>query len=89
MFFPSLCKYPMVLILMWMSAKWQRHQATVTVVHSKTPNPAEFTKRADIIIAAVGVAHLVRGDWIKPGAVIIDVGTNAIEVGFTLYGQYI
>eukprot|EP00250_Pteridium_aquilinum_P022842 c25792_g1_i1 orf=400-1740(-) len=57
----------------------QRHQATVTVVHSYTPNPAEVTRRADIVIAAVGVAHLVRGDWIKPGAVVIDVGINAIE----------
>lgn len=57
----------------------QRHQATVTVVHSFTPNPAEVTRRADIVIAAVGVAHLVRGDWIKPGAVVIDVGINTIE----------
>ncbi|KAI5073566.1 hypothetical protein GOP47_0011579 [Adiantum capillus-veneris] len=57
----------------------QRHQATVTVVHSRTPNPAEVTQRADIVIAAVGVAHLVRGDWIKPGAVVIDVGINPIE----------
>lgn len=57
----------------------QRHQATVTVVHSYTPNPAEVTQRADIVIAAVGVAHLVRGDWIKPGAVVIDVGINAVE----------
>jgi 5,10-methylene-tetrahydrofolate dehydrogenase/methenyl tetrahydrofolate cyclohydrolase len=59
----------------------------VTVVHSKTPNPAEFTRRADIIIAAAGVAQLVRGDWIKPGAVIIDVGTNAVEVSFRLHGK--
>ncbi|KAI5066872.1 hypothetical protein GOP47_0017400 [Adiantum capillus-veneris] len=57
----------------------QRHQATVTVVHSYTPNPAEVTRRADIVIAAVGVAHLVGGDWIKPGAVVIDVGINPIE----------
>ncbi|KAH7426930.1 hypothetical protein KP509_10G022400 [Ceratopteris richardii] len=57
----------------------QRNQATVTVVHSYTPNPAEITREADIVIAAVGVAHLVRGDWIKPGAVVIDVGINPIE----------
>ncbi|CAM6107565.1 unnamed protein product [Calypogeia fissa] len=57
----------------------QRQNATVTVVHSHTPNPAEVTRSADIVIAAVGVAHLVRGDWIKPGAVVIDVGINSVE----------
>ena len=60
----------------------------MTVVHSKTPNPAEFTRRADIIIAAAGVAQLVHGDWIKPGAVIIDVGTNAVEVSFILFNEH-
>eukprot|EP00249_Psilotum_nudum_P018762 c26953_g1_i1 orf=806-1390(+) len=69
-----------------------RHQATVTVVHSYTPHPAEVTRRADIVIAAVGVAHLVRGDWIKPGAVVIDVGINAVEdesrkAGYRLVGD--
>ena len=54
-------------------------------MHSYTPNPAEVTRGADIVIVAVGVAHLVRADWIKPGAVIIDVGINAIEVGFTYF----
>ena len=52
----------------------------MTVVHSNTPNPEEITKEADIVIAAVGKAELVRGDWIKPGAVVIDVGINGIEV---------
>jgi hypothetical protein len=52
----------------------------VTVVHSKTPNPAEVTRNADIVIAAVGVPELVRGDWLKPGAVVIDVGINPVEV---------
>lgn len=51
----------------------------MTVVHSNTPNPAEITKEADIVIAAVGKAELVRGDWIKPGAVVIDVGINGVE----------
>jgi 5,10-methylene-tetrahydrofolate dehydrogenase/methenyl tetrahydrofolate cyclohydrolase len=50
------------------------------VVHSKTPNPAEVTRNADIVIAAVGVPELVRGDWLKPGAVVIDVGINPVEV---------
>ncbi|MCO5593437.1 hypothetical protein L7F22_047451 [Adiantum nelumboides] len=63
----------------------QRHQATVTVVHSYTPNPAEVTRRADIVIAAVGVAHLVRGDWIKPGAVVID--DPSAKKGYRLVGD--
>ncbi|KAH8943162.1 hypothetical protein BDL97_13G035700 [Sphagnum fallax] len=57
----------------------QKQNATVTVVHSKTPNPAEVTRNADIVIAAVGVPELVRGDWLKPGAVVIDVGINPVE----------
>lgn len=52
----------------------------MTTVHSRTPNPAEVTRSADIVIAAVGVAQLVRGDWIKPGAVVIDVGINSVDV---------
>ena len=49
---------------------------TVTVAHSHTSNPAELARRADILVAAVGRAEMVRGYWIKPGAVVIDVGTN-------------
>lgn len=60
----------------------QRHNATVTVVHEHTPNPAEETKKADIVVSATGVAHLVRGHWLKKGAVVLDVGTTAIEVNF-------
>lgn len=52
----------------------------MTVVHSRTPNPEEITRQADIIIAAVGKPNMVRGSWIKPGAVIIDVGINPVEV---------
>jgi 5,10-methylene-tetrahydrofolate dehydrogenase/methenyl tetrahydrofolate cyclohydrolase len=58
----------------------QRPNATVTVVHSKTPNPAEVTRNADIVIAAVGVPELLRGSWLKPGAVVLDVGINPVEV---------
>lgn len=58
----------------------QRQNATVTVVHSHTPNPAEITRNADIVIAAAGVPYMVQGHWLKPGAVVIDVGVNAIEV---------
>jgi methylenetetrahydrofolate dehydrogenase (NADP+)/methenyltetrahydrofolate cyclohydrolase len=49
---------------------------TVTVCHSKTRDLAEVTRRADILVAAVGRAGLITGDMIKPGAVVIDVGIN-------------
>ncbi|KAI3441813.1 RCK N-terminal domain-containing protein [Psidium guajava] len=57
----------------------QREDATISIVHSRTQNPEEITREADIIIAAVGQANMVRGTWIKPGAVIIDVGINPVE----------
>ncbi|KAG5008317.1 hypothetical protein JHK82_026242 [Glycine max] len=57
----------------------QREDATVSIVHSRTSNPEEIIRQADIIIAAVGQANMVRGSWIKPGAVIIDVGINPVE----------
>ena len=50
--------------------------ATVTIAHSRTPDAAALARRADILVAAVGRPELVRGNWIKPGAVVIDVGTN-------------
>lgn len=50
--------------------------AEVSVVHSQTPNPKEMTLEGDIVISAVGKAFLVKGDWIKIGAVVIDVGTS-------------
>ncbi|EOA20917.1 hypothetical protein CARUB_v10001252mg [Capsella rubella] len=57
----------------------QREDATVTIIHSRTKNPEEITREADIIISAVGQANMVKGSWIKPGAVIIDVGINPVE----------
>lgn len=57
----------------------QRQNATVTVVHSHTPNLPEVTRNADIVIAAAGVPYMVQGSWLKPGAVVIDVGINHIE----------
>lgn len=51
---------------------------TVTVAHSKTKDLAQECRIADIIISAVGMPHLVRGSWIKPGAILIDVGINRI-----------
>ncbi|CAN6693763.1 unnamed protein product [Malus baccata var. baccata] len=53
--------------------------ATVTVVHSRTPDPESFIREADIVIAAAGQAMMIKGSWIKPGAAVIDVGTNAID----------
>jgi len=51
---------------------------TVTIAHSRTKNLPDVVRRADIVVAAVGRAEMVPGDWIKPGAVVIDVGINRI-----------
>lgn len=66
--------------------------ATVTICHSRTKNLPDVVRSADILIAAVGRAEMVRGDWIKPGAFVIDVGTNQIpdptkKSGFRLVGD--
>jgi methylenetetrahydrofolate dehydrogenase (NADP+)/methenyltetrahydrofolate cyclohydrolase/formyltetrahydrofolate synthetase len=53
--------------------------ATVTVCHSRTRNLPDIVKLADIVIAAIGRPEYVKGDWLKPGAVVIDVGTNRVE----------
>ena len=55
--------------------------ATVTLAHSRTLDLAGHVGRADIVVAAVGVPHLVKGEWIKPGACVIDVGMNRIVLG--------
>ncbi|CAI0445007.1 unnamed protein product [Linum tenue] len=57
----------------------QREDATVTIVHSRTQNPEQIVKEADIVISAVGQPDMVRGTWLKPGAVVIDVGINPVE----------
>lgn len=51
---------------------------TVTVAHSRTKNLQEVVRRADIVVAAVGRPEMVKGDWIKPGATVIDVGINRV-----------
>ena len=56
-----------------------RADATVTICHSRTRDLPAVVRSADILVAAVGRAEMVRGDWIKPGAVIIDVGINRVE----------
>ena len=55
--------------------------ATVTIAHSRTRDLPAVVRRADIVIAAVGRPLMVRGDWIKPGATVIDVGINRVEAG--------
>ena len=54
-----------------------KENATVTVCHSRTKNLADVVRQADILIAAIGRTEMVRGDWIKPGAAVIDVGMNS------------
>jgi methylenetetrahydrofolate dehydrogenase (NADP+)/methenyltetrahydrofolate cyclohydrolase len=56
-----------------------KENCTVTIVHSKTKNLKEECQKADILIAAVGVANLVKEDWVKKDSIIIDVGINKIE----------
>ena len=53
--------------------------ATVTIAHSRTKDLPETVKRADIVVAAVGRPEMVKGEWIKPGATVIDVGINRLE----------
>ena len=56
-----------------------RRNATVTICHSRSHDLPGIVRRADVLIAAVGRAQMVRGDWVKPGAVVIDVGINRID----------
>ncbi|HWQ47300.1 MAG TPA: tetrahydrofolate dehydrogenase/cyclohydrolase catalytic domain-containing protein, partial [Longilinea sp.] len=63
---------PMALLLV-------RANATVTICHSRTKNLPDVVRQADVLVAAVGRAEMVRGDWVKPGAVVIDVGMNRVD----------
>jgi methylenetetrahydrofolate dehydrogenase (NADP+)/methenyltetrahydrofolate cyclohydrolase len=65
---------PMALLLLQQSC-------TVTVAHSRTRDLPEVVRRADIVVAAVGRPEMIKGDWLKPGAVVIDVGINRTEAG--------
>ncbi|XP_022978212.1 bifunctional protein FolD 1, mitochondrial-like isoform X1 [Cucurbita maxima] len=65
----------------------QRHHAIVSVVHAFTRNPEQITREADIVVAAAGVPNLVRGSWLKPGAVVLDVGTNPVKDPSCEYGH--
>lgn len=62
---------PMAQLLLW-------HNSTVTICHSKTKNIDQICREADIVVAAVGRAQMVKKDWLKPGAVVIDCGINVI-----------
>lgn len=59
----------------------QRENATVTMCHSRTVNMKELTKQADILVVAIGRANFVDASYVKPGAVVIDVGMNRLETG--------
>jgi methylenetetrahydrofolate dehydrogenase (NADP+) / methenyltetrahydrofolate cyclohydrolase len=63
---------PVALLLLY------RH-ATVTICHSRSPELAEECRRADILVAAAGRPFLVRGDWVKPGAAVVDVGVSRVD----------
>ncbi|MBM5787307.1 MAG: bifunctional methylenetetrahydrofolate dehydrogenase/methenyltetrahydrofolate cyclohydrolase FolD [Pelagibacterales bacterium] len=56
-----------------------KEDCTVTIGHSKTKNLKELCRKADIVVAAVGKANLVKGDWVKKGAIVIDVGINRVK----------
>ena len=56
-----------------------KENCTVTICHSRSQNLKDISSAADILVAAVGIPELVKGDWIKPGAVVIDVGINRID----------
>lgn len=55
-----------------------QENCTVTMAHSRTRDLADVVRRADIVVAAVGRAEMVKGDWLKPGAIVIDVGINRV-----------
>ncbi|MBU2965526.1 bifunctional methylenetetrahydrofolate dehydrogenase/methenyltetrahydrofolate cyclohydrolase FolD [Amphritea sp. 2_MG-2023] len=62
-----------------MAALLLQANCTVTIVHSRTQNIEALCREADILVAAVGRPEMIKGDWVKPGATVIDVGINAVE----------
>lgn len=56
-----------------------REDATVTLAHSKTQDLPEVTRRAQVLVVAVGRPHLVRKEWVREGAIVVDVGVNRVE----------
>jgi methylenetetrahydrofolate dehydrogenase (NADP+)/methenyltetrahydrofolate cyclohydrolase len=81
----SIVGKPMALLLL-------RENATVTICHSRTADLAAACRQADILCAAVGRPEMIRGDWVKPGAVVIDFGVNDVEgkmVGDVAYDEVV
>jgi methylenetetrahydrofolate dehydrogenase (NADP+)/methenyltetrahydrofolate cyclohydrolase len=66
-----------------MAALLTAKSCTVTVAHSRTKNLPHYLRHADVVVAAVGIPHFVKGEWLKPGATVIDVGINRTENGLT------
>lgn len=69
-----------------------QRNATVTIAHSRTKDIESVVRNADIVVAAVGRAEFVKGSWLKPGAVVIDVGINSVDdaskkTGYRLVGD--
>ncbi|MEG3172320.1 bifunctional methylenetetrahydrofolate dehydrogenase/methenyltetrahydrofolate cyclohydrolase FolD [Sphingomonas sp. ZB1N12] len=58
-----------------------RESCTVTIVHSRTQDVPAHIRRADMVVAAVGIPQMIKGDWLKPGATVIDVGINRTDAG--------
>lgn len=52
----------------------------MSVMHAFTLNPEQITREADIVVSDIGVPNIVRGHWLKPGAIVVDTGTNSIKV---------
>lgn len=70
----------MAQLLLW-------NQATVTILHSKSKNVPDIVRQADIVVAAAGCPELVKRDWVKPGAILIDCGITAIPDATKKSGQ--
>lgn len=70
---------PMALMLL-------KANATVTVIHSRTKDMQAHLKRADVVVAAAGLPEYIQGDWLKPGAIVIDVGTSQVDAPETEKG---
>jgi methylenetetrahydrofolate dehydrogenase (NADP+)/methenyltetrahydrofolate cyclohydrolase len=66
-----------------------KRNATVTICHSRTKDLPAICREADILIAAVGRVEMVKKDWVKPGAVVIDVGTHRVEDETKEKGYYL
>lgn len=75
----NLVGMPMAMLLM-------HRNATITIVHRHTKDVESVLKQADIVIAAVGRAKMIKGSWLKPGCVVVDVGINSVDAPETKKG---